>query len=152
MKGKNKVRKEMNNTSMLELGKKLGASSDLKSLEKIMEILLSEKGCPWDKEQNHSSLIKYMREETEEAATAVEKEDWENLKEELGDVLLQIAFHCELARKENRFTMADVIRGINEKMVRRHPHVFGAEHLNSSEAVLKQWGEIKKEEKLRKNK
>ncbi|MCR4820023.1 MAG: nucleotide pyrophosphohydrolase [Elusimicrobiales bacterium] len=112
-----------------------------------MKILLSPQGCPWDRKQTHETLMKYMREETEEAAHAVEKKDWENLKEELGDCLLQIAFHCEMARLEGHFTMEDVIRGINAKMVRRHPHIFGNAEAKDPEAVLNLWAEIKKKEK-----
>lgn len=128
-------------------GSELAARSDLPALEEIMKILLSPQGCPWDRKQTHETLIKYMREETEEVAQAVIKQDWENLKEELGDCLLQIAFHCEIARLEGHFTMADVIRGINSKMVRRHPHVFGEKTAENPEAVLKLWNEIKKKEK-----
>ena len=128
-------------------GRELAERGDLPALEEIMRILLSPQGCPWDRKQTHESLMKYMREETEEAAQAVANRDWDNLKEELGDCLLQIVFHAEMARLEGHFTMADVIRGINSKMVRRHPHVFGEKTAENPEAVLKLWNEIKKKEK-----
>ncbi|MBO4556941.1 MAG: nucleotide pyrophosphohydrolase [Elusimicrobiales bacterium] len=115
-----------------------------------MRILLSPQGCPWDRKQTHESLMKYMREETEEAAQAVANKDWDNLKEELGDCLLQIVFHAEMARLEGHFCLADVIKGINAKMVRRHPHIFGEKKAGSPEEVLKIWAEAKKQEKEKK--
>lgn len=139
--------KQLNHREIIDKGLELAGRGDLPALEEIMKILLSPNGCPWDKKQTHETLIKYMREETEEAAQAIAKQDWDNLKEELGDCLLQIAFHCELARLEGRFTMADVIRAINSKMVRRHPHIFGGENVENAAGVVKLWAEIKKKEK-----
>jgi len=137
---------------LIELGEKLKDSGRIEDLMTIMRILLSERGCPWDRKQTHVTLLKHMKEETEEVADAVKAEDWDNLCEELGDVLMQIAFHCELAREEKRFTLEDVIHGLNSKLVRRHPHVFGNKTgINDPEHVLKQWAEIKKQEKLDKN-
>lgn len=138
------------NNSISEKGKELAERSDLPALEEIMRILLSPQGCPWDRKQTHESLMKYMREETEEAAQAVANKDWDNLKEELGDCLLQIVFHAEMARLEGHFTLADVIKGINAKMIRRHPHIFGEKKAGSPEEVLKIWAEAKKKEKEKK--
>lgn len=117
---------------------------------KIMEILLGKDGCPWDRKQTHKTLLKYLREEAGEVALAVRKNDWKNLKEELGDVLLQVVFHSALARKAGRFSIADVIAAINAKMVRRHPHVFGGDRLETSAQVLVEWNKIKKLEKRQK--
>ena len=130
-------------------GRRLAASGSLRSLEKVMAVLLGPGGCPWDRKQTHSSLVKYLREEAGEVAAAVRKRDWRNLQEKLGDVLLQVVFHSALARRDGRFTLADVIRGINRKMVRRHPHVFGGDKLGTPAQVLKQWAKIKKAEKRR---
>ena len=138
---------------MKQKGARLARSSSLSSLSEIMEILLSPGGCPWDRRQTHSTLIKYLKEEAGEAALAVRKKDWANLKEELGDVLLQVVFHSALARREGLFTLSDVIRTVNSKMVRRHPHVFGGEKLagklKTPAQVLKEWAKIKKGEKAR---
>lgn len=115
--------------------------------------LLGENGCPWDKKQTHLSLIKNMREETEEAVAAIEKGDFENLQEELGDVLLQVVFHANLAEKEAKFTLEDVVRGINDKLIRRHPHVFGnLPAAATPEEALQRWRDIKaKEKEMKKN-
>lgn len=134
---------------MKQRGAKLARSGNLSSLARIMEILLSPGGCPWDRRQTHSTLLKYLREEAGEVSRAVRRKDWHNLKEELGDVLLQVVFHSALARRAGRFTLADVIRTVNAKMVRRHPHVFGGEKLDTPAQVLRRWKKIKKAEKAR---
>lgn len=134
---------------MKQRGAKLARSGSLSSLARIMEILLSPGGCPWDRRQTHSTLLKYLREEAGEVSRAVRRKDWHNLKEELGDVLLQVVFHSALARRAGRFTLADVIRTVNAKMVRRHPHVFGGEKLDTPAQVLRRWKKIKKAEKAR---
>lgn len=129
---------------------RLARSSTLRSLEKIMKMLLAPGGCPWDRRQTHSTLLKYLREESGEVSRAVRKKDWANLKEELGDVLLQVVFHSALARRDGRFSLGDVIKSINAKMVRRHPHVFGrGQKLSTPAQVLRQWKVIKKAEKIR---
>ena len=130
-------------------GAKLAGSSSLSSLALIMETLLAPGGCPWDRKQTHSTLLKYLREEAGEVSRAVRKRDWENLREELGDVLLQVVFHAALARRAGHFTLGDVIRTVNAKMVRRHPHVFGGAKLATSAQVLRQWKKIKIAEKLK---
>jgi MazG family protein len=103
--------------------------------------------CPWDKEQNFNSLLPYLLEESYEYIDAVQSENTKNMAEELGDVLLQVVFHSQIAKEEGKFTIEDVINGICEKMIRRHPHVFSSENLGTSKEVLKKWEEIKMEEK-----
>ena len=118
----------------------------------IMERLRGPRGCPWDKHQTHQSLLPYLFSEAREVRTAVRKNDWENLQEELGDVLLQIMFHSQLAAEKKLFTVADVIQGISEKLIRRHPHVFSGKKLKTADEVVRQWAEIKKLEQARKRK
>ena len=118
-----------------------------KDLVEITAKLRAEDGCPWDREQTFESLRKYMREEAEEAVQAVDKNDMENLCEELGDVLLHIVMHARIAEEEGRFTMSDVIQGISEKMIHRHPHVFGTVKADTPEQVLDNWEAIKQREK-----
>ncbi|MCX5786738.1 MAG: nucleotide pyrophosphohydrolase [Elusimicrobia bacterium] len=122
-------------------------SSSLRALARIMDALLAPGGCPWDRKQTHRTLLKNLHEEAFEVDQAVKKSDWENLKEELGDVLLQVVFHSALAEREGHFKLSDVIRTINAKLVRRHPHVFGGKKLSTSAQVLVQWRRIKKAEK-----
>jgi MazG family protein len=102
--------------------------------------------CPWDKEQTHESLRKYLIEECFEAAEAIDKKDPKRLKEELGDILIQVIFHSILAEEEGSFKLSDVLKETKEKLIRRHPHVFGSRNLQTGEEVLKQWEEIKNEE------
>lgn len=118
--------------------------------EELLDViaqLRSEHGCPWDKAQTHESLIPCLRNECEEAVQAIEQHDAENLCEELGDVLLQVLLHTRIAEEEGQFTMADVVNGLAEKMVRRHPHVFGEEEYGSPEQNQARWEEIKRQEK-----
>ncbi|WP_428897135.1 XTP/dITP diphosphohydrolase/tetrapyrrole methylase family protein / MazG family protein [Parelusimicrobium proximum] len=122
-------------------------------LLKTTKTLLGPNGCPWDKKQTHLSLIKNMREETEEAIAAIEKGDSENLREELGDVLLQVLFHANLAEKDGKFTIEDVCEELNAKLIRRHPHVFGnVKPAENEEEALARWREIKAQEKKNKAK
>lgn len=104
-------------------------------------------GCPWDREQTNASLVPPLLEETYEVAGAVRAQDDANLREELGDLLLLIVMHAQIATEENRFTIEDVAREISEKLIRRHPHVFGESKVRGSDAVVKQWEAIKREEK-----
>ncbi|MBD5511881.1 MAG: MazG family protein [Lachnospiraceae bacterium] len=117
----------------------------------IIKTLRSENGCPWDRKQTHESLRPCMMEEAAEAVAAIriwkETGNAENLREELGDVLLQVVMHACIAEEEGIFTMAEVVNEIAEKMVRRHPHVFGSTEVESSAEVLQNWDEIKKQEK-----
>ena len=116
-------------------------------LLRVMEKLRGENGCPWDKEQNHDTLKRYLIEESYEVVDAIEKGDMDGLCEELGDVLLQVVFHSQIAREFGEFNINDVIQGIIDKMINRHPHVFGEETMETSEEVLDRWEEIKLEEK-----
>ena len=113
----------------------------------IVSTLRSENGCPWDREQTHESLEKCLRDECEEVIEAIEKKDDDNLCEELGDVLLQVVMHSQIAREQGKFTLEDVIDGVAKKMVRRHPHVFGDVKLETEEERLAMWNAIKKQEK-----
>ena len=114
----------------------------------IIAELRSDHGCPWDKAQTHESMISCLRNECEEVVEAIEQKDPENLCEELGDVLLQVLLHAQIAKEEGLFTMDDVINGLCEKMVRRHPHVFGDAKAATPEESLELWNEIKRQEKL----
>ena len=113
----------------------------------IIRILRGKDGCPWDREQTHESLKQCLIEECYEAIEAINNKDSENLCEELGDILLQVAMHSVIAEEENRFNVEDVITGESRKMIRRHPHVFGNQEVTSSEEVLKNWDDIKSKEK-----
>ena len=113
----------------------------------IIAELRGDHGCPWDKAQTHESLIPCLRDECEEVVQAIEKKDEENLCEELGDVLLQVLLHAQIAKEEGLFTMEDVVNMLAEKMIRRHPHVFGNEEYGSPEQNRLRWEEIKKAEK-----
>lgn len=124
-----------------------------KKVEKFLELvdifkkLRSKNGCAWDKRQTNKTLIKYLFEEAEEFKQAVRKNDIENMKEELGDVLLQVIFHAQIAKENKWFDIYDVIDGLNKKLIRRHPHVFGKSKAKTPEEITKQWNEIKKKEK-----
>ena len=113
-----------------------------------LKTLRGPQGCKWDKAQTHETLIKCLQEESGEVIAAIQNKDDENLQEELGDLLLQVVFHAAIAQERNRFTLADVINGVNQKLIRRHPHVFGDAHASTPEEALTQWKEIKRQEKL----
>jgi MazG family protein len=104
-------------------------------------------GCPWDREQTHASLRKFLIEETYEVLDAMDTGDPQRFSSELGDLLLQIVFHSILAEEDGRFTISDVIRSVHDKMVRRHPHVFGRRKASTSAEVLKNWEQLKAEER-----
>src|SRR5213596_106986 len=108
--------------------------------------LRAPNGCPWDREQTHQSLRTYLIEEAYEVVEALESGDDAKFAEELGDLLLQVVFHADIAKGEGRFGAAEVIQGIHDKMVRRHPHVFGEKRARDAKAVLKSWEKIKAEE------
>ena len=120
-------------------------------LLEIIRILRSENGCPWDKVQTHQSLKPCMMEEAAELMASIRIYDQtgnpENMREELGDVLMLVVMHAQIASEEGLFTMADVVEEVSRKMVRRHPHVFGSGQADTTEQVLTTWEEIKKEEK-----
>lgn len=118
-----------------------------KTIEVIEALLHPETGCPWDLEQTHESLLKYLIEESYEFSEAVELKDPALMNEELGDVLLQVLLHATIAKKENRFDLESVAKTLSEKMIRRHPHVFGETKAKDSEEVLANWQVIKNKEK-----
>lgn len=121
-------------------------SEEFQKLVEIIEKLRSEKGCPWDKLQTHDTLKRYLLEETYELIEAIERKDYEAIKEELGDLLLQIVFHSQIAKENGKFNIDEVIEKICRKMISRHPHVFGEALLETPEEVINQWEEIKREE------
>jgi len=118
-------------------------------LVEIMDTLRSPGGCPWDREQTHESIAYNLIEEAYEAVEAIENGDDESLKEELGDVLLQVVFHARMAAERGAFDIRDVVSGIASKLVARHPHVFGTERLETAEEVLRSWEKMKSEERKR---
>jgi tetrapyrrole methylase family protein/MazG family protein len=120
---------------------------ELLELIRVMARLRGPDGCPWDREQTHQSLARHLLEETHETLEAIDQGDAERLREELGDLLLQVVFHAEMARQEGTFDIDDVAEGITAKLVRRHPHVFGDVHVDSADQVLVNWERIKTEEK-----
>lgn len=113
-------------------------------LVETFAILRGPNGCPWDKKQTHESLIKNLREESEELIAAIEHKDAANMQEELGDVLLQVLLHAQIAKEEGLFSIDDVIQGLYDKLHYRHPHVFGDVKAQSPEEALAVWKEMKK--------
>ncbi len=130
----------------------MASKKKLEDLIGIVQTLRGENGCPWDKEQTRESIKPYLVEETYEVLEAIEQKDPEKIKEELGDVLLQIIFHAQLSQELGEFEISDVIETICEKLIRRHPHVFEDKKVNCSKEVLKQWEEIKRSEREEHNK
>lgn len=116
------------------------------ALLSLMDRLRAEGGCPWDREQTHASLRPYLIEETYEALEALDVGETGHIVEELGDVLFQVVFHCQIAREQGEFTMADVLQAVTQKMTRRHPHVFGNTEVANSGEALRQWEQIKRTE------
>ena len=125
--------------------------SQLQRLVEVMDTLRSPGGCPWDAEQTHESLLKYLLEESYEFVDAVQTGNRVDMREELGDVLLQVYFHARMAQEHptDPFSIEDVARGIADKLIRRHPHVFEGVEVRDSQEVLENWEEIKKKEKGR---
>ena len=119
-------------------------------LKEIVEVLRSDRGCPWDRMQTLESLKPYLVEESGEVLEAIDNHDMENLCEELGDVLYQVMIQSQIAREQGLFTVEDVIDGLCEKMIRRHPHVFGGAVACTPEESLDLWNEMKKQEKAKK--
>jgi tetrapyrrole methylase family protein/MazG family protein len=126
---------------------RLTAGEWFERLAAVQERLRAPNGCPWDREQTHASLRTYLIEEAYEVLEALESGDDAKFAEEMGDLLLQIVFHSQIAKEEGRFTVSDVIREVHDKMVRRHPHVFGEKRAKDSAEVLKNWEQLKKEER-----
>ncbi|RJO63673.1 MAG: hypothetical protein C4540_06855 [Candidatus Omnitrophota bacterium] len=115
-------------------------------LKTVFEILHSPKGCMWDKEQTHRSLLPYLKEEVEELIETIKASDYRHMQEELGDLLLQVMFHSQIAARNNKFTIEDVIDGLIRKLKRRHPHVFGDVKVRSSKDIIRNWHRIKAKE------
>ena len=122
---------------------------DYADLLEIIRLLRSEDGCPWDKAQTHKSIRRGLLEEAYEAAEAIDNDDPVLLKEELGDVLMQVVFHADIESDAGRFTMDDVCDGVVKKLLFRHPHVFGDGHEDSPESVLVSWEQLKRRERAR---
>jgi XTP/dITP diphosphohydrolase/tetrapyrrole methylase family protein/MazG family protein len=118
----------------------------------IMAHLRSPEGCPWDQEQTHETLTRCLVEEVSETIEAIDENDMELLEEELGDLLLQVVFHAQIAKENGNFDMEDIARGISDKLVRRHPHVFGDEKgtIDQADQVVDRWEQVKAEEKKQK--
>ncbi|MBR1977337.1 nucleoside triphosphate pyrophosphohydrolase [bacterium] len=121
--------------------------SNLEKLVETIKILRSPNGCDWDKAQTHKTIRQNMLEEAYEAVDAINSGDVKHLKEELGDVLLQVVLHAQIAEDEGEFNIEDVAGEINEKLIRRHPHVFSGVEVHSVDEILENWEEIKKQEK-----
>ena len=120
--------------------------SDAESLLRILRILRAPGGCPWDREQTRHTLTRSLTGECAEVVDAIDAEDSSGIREELGDLLMNVFFQVVIAEEKGEFTMADVWRGINEKMVRRHAHIFGGEHAETPEEVARLWAKIKEKE------
>ena len=125
--------------------------SELQRLVEVMDRLRSPGGCPWDAEQTHESLVKYLLEESYEFIDSVDAKDREGMREELGDVLLQVYFHSRIAQEHptDPFSIEDVARSIADKLIRRHPHVFEGLQVSGTEEIIDNWEEIKAKEKGR---
>lgn len=125
--------------------------TEIQQLREIMAMLRNpEKGCPWDVEQNFKSIAQHTIEEAYEVVDAIEKEDMQSLKEELGDLLLQVIFHSQMAEEENLFNFEDVVAVLNKKLIERHPHVFGDKDIKTAAEQENSWEEIKKQERQKK--
>lgn len=120
---------------------------DIDDLLEVTRILRSENGCPWDREQDHKSVRMNVLEEAYEVMEAIDADDAAMLKEELGDLLFQAVFHCEIEKERGRFEFNDICDDVTKKMIYRHPHVFGDVNVNNSDDVLKNWDKLKKKSK-----
>jgi tetrapyrrole methylase family protein / MazG family protein len=137
------------NVDKLDIEKKPSETylEKFKRLVEIMATLRGDKGCPWDKQQDHRTLMPYVIEEAYEVIEAIEEEKSDKIAEELGDLLLQIVFQAQVAKDNGEFTIAEVLDHINDKLIRRHPHIFGDVKADTPDQVLKNWEEIKLKEK-----
>jgi tetrapyrrole methylase family protein / MazG family protein len=129
----------------------MDAAEAFARLIEIMARLRAPGGCPWDREQTHASIKPYLIEETYEVVEAIERQDDEDLCSELGDLLLQVVFHAQMASEAGGFTIADVVEAINDKLIRRHPHVFGDAEVRNATDVVHNWSLIKAEERRHSN-
>src|SRR5216684_4373053 len=123
------------------------AAASLAEAIAIMARLRGPGGCPWDREQTFDSIKRHTLEETYEVFDAIERRAWPDLKDELGDLLLQVLFYAQMASEAGYFTLAEVAAGLNAKLIRRHPHIFAGEQATDSAAVLRNWEQIKRVEK-----
>jgi tetrapyrrole methylase family protein/MazG family protein len=146
-KKRTKQGKKMRRKSKAAEGKRLSPGEWFEKLVAVQARLRAPNGCPWDREQTHQTLRTYLIEEAYEVLEALESGNDAKFAEEMGDLLLQIVFHSQIAREEGRFTVAEVIREIHDKMIRRHPHVFGKTRAKDSPEVLRNWEQIKAEER-----
>src|SRR5690349_13177123 len=128
------------------------AGEKFQRLIDIMARLRGPNGCPWDREQTFDTIKPYTLEETYEVLDAIDRRDWPELAEELGDFLLQAVFYAQMAAEQNLFRIDDTLEAINSKLIRRHPHVFGEESAETAGDVKRIWGEVKATEKKRKGK
>lgn len=130
-----------------------GQKHNIDELLQVVEILRSENGCEWDRAQTHESLKRCLRDESQEVIDAIDNKDDDNLCEELGDLLLQVLMNAQVAKERGAFDFGKVVQGLTDKLIRRHPHVFGDEDRPSTpEESLKLWKKVKEIEKARKNK
>jgi tetrapyrrole methylase family protein/MazG family protein len=127
------------------------SGKQFQKLSDVVDTLMAENGCPWDRVQTHETLKPYLVEEVYETLDALDDKNPQELKDELGDLLYQIMFHAKIASNNNEFDISDVIDSIAEKMIRRHPHVFKNENLDTPDEVVEQWEEIKRTEKSNAN-
>jgi MazG family protein len=121
--------------------------SAIEDLNATMARLRAPDGCPWDQEQTHGTLVRCLIDEVSELIDTIDRNDYPHMREELGDVLIQVVFHAQIAAEKGEFTFDDVARDINDKLIRRHPHVFGSRKLGTSEEVIVEWEKIKATEK-----
>ncbi len=133
--------------SLVNDGKEKNAGELFEELVGVMARLRGRDGCPWDREQTHASLKRYALEETYELLEAIDQGDDGAIRDELGDVLLQVLFHAQMASEDRRFAIEEVMTGLRDKLVRRHPHVFGDETATDADAVLRNWEKVKALEK-----
>ena len=120
---------------------------DVNDLRNLIKLLCSPEGCPWDREQTHESIRRNLLEEAYEAAEAIDNNNTESLIEELGDVLMQVVFHADIAERAGSFTLDDIADATCKKLLRRHPHVFGSVRAKNSEEAIAFWEDIKRKEK-----
>lgn len=137
----------INEDSKVYVKKDKDEKKDFNDLINLVETLRGENGCPWDMEQTHESIKHGLLEETYELMEAIENNDVNGMIEELGDVLFHVMFHCSIGKEENRFSIDDVIKNVINKMIYRHPHVFGRDSVADSKEVLEKWDDLKKTEK-----
>ena len=141
------MQEDIDYLTYIYIPKNLKNKKDIYDLVEIVDILRGENGCPWDREQTHESIKNAIIEESYEVADAIEKEDDNGVIEELGDVLFQVIFHAAIGKEDGYYNLSDIIEGICNKMIYRHPHVFGNADVNTTEEVLANWDELKKKEK-----